>query len=192
MIKVKEMTASNDRTRYMGNRTTKNTASKTANQQVASSITNSNTDFTLHYFDSEEGEEAIVSTTLGMGRASATIYKTKDFSLENPVYKVIMWDEAGNETERMVDLSKVNIKDCDTLDMLAYTTYLSETGSDQNAVGKMTLANSLQYQSEEEVYKHVLDKQNWLDIIGNAMQIQGDAGNWYGYLEFKKLIDILS
>ncbi len=39
------------------------------------------------------------------------------------VYKVKVWDKAGNVTEQMLDVSKVNPENCKTVEMYAYTVY---------------------------------------------------------------------
>ena len=47
-------------------------------------------------------------------------FSSKDFDPAHPVYKVKVWDADGNVTERMVDISKVDPGNCDTVDMYAY------------------------------------------------------------------------
>lgn len=44
--------------------------------------------------------------------SSISVFKTKDFDPANPMYKVKMWDVQENETEQLVDISKIdpNIK----------------------------------------------------------------------------------
>lgn len=63
-----------------------------------------------------------------MSGSSISVYKTSDFDPANPVYKVKTWDREGNVTEQMVDVSKVDPKNCDTAEMYAYTANLKESG----------------------------------------------------------------
>lgn len=77
---------------------------------------------TLHWFDTPEGDKPLGA--LGdKGNSSITVYKPKDFDPENPVYKVKTWDAEGNVTERMVDVSKLDVKNSDRVDMFAYACY---------------------------------------------------------------------
>ncbi len=80
-----------------------------------------------------------------MSGSSYSVYKTPDFDPENPVYKVKIWDKSGNVTERMVDVSKVDPKNCDTMEMYAYTADLKESGkgSFEDTVLKAVVAKSV-------------------------------------------------
>ena len=83
---------------------------------------------TLHGCDEETGDIAICSNVDVVNNSSITVYKTQDFDPGNPVYKVKTWDKDGNVTERMIDVSKVDPKNCDTAEMYAYTSHLKESG----------------------------------------------------------------
>ena len=56
-------------------------------------------------FDKSEGR--VVGASGGVNN-SYTVYEPKDFDPDHPVYKVKIWDEDGNVTEHMVDLSEVS------------------------------------------------------------------------------------
>ena len=80
-----------------------------------------------------------------MGGSSISVYKTPDFDPANPVYKVKTWDREGNVTEQMVDVSKVDPKNCDTAEMYAYTANLKESGkgSFEDTVLKAAVAKAV-------------------------------------------------
>ncbi|MDE7250660.1 MAG: hypothetical protein K2N82_12445, partial [Lachnospiraceae bacterium] len=69
--------------------------------------------FELHISNDEDGKA--IGSVCGADY-SLTVYQPKDFDSENPVYKVKVWDKAGNVTERMVDVSKVDTKGSDYID----------------------------------------------------------------------------
>jgi hypothetical protein len=119
-----------------------------------------------------------------------TAYKPKDFDESNPVYKVRIWDEAGNVTERTVDISQVDPTSCDEIDMFAYSSYLTDSGKCSNAQSAFMGARA-DYNSSNDYYSGSPDKTNWLDVVKQIMQMQYDAGNLEGYLDYKKFLDYL-
>lgn len=82
---------------------------------------------TLYGAEEGSGDITIFSGVELASGSSYSVYKTPDFDPENPVYKVKIWDKSGNVTERMVDVSKVDPKNCDTVEMYAYTADLKES-----------------------------------------------------------------
>lgn len=88
------------------------------------------TGITLYISNPEDGE-AIGS--MGDHDSSVTVYKPKEFDSANPIYKVKIWDAAGNMTERMVDISKIDPENCDEIDMFAYSSHLTNSGKCPNA-----------------------------------------------------------
>ena len=158
------------------------TMGKTAN-------VNSGQGFTLHWFDNEEGDKAIGAC--GLNGGSATVYKPADFDPENPVYKVKVWDAAGNVTEeRMVDVSKVDPQNSDFIDMLAYSGHLADSGECPGAFSTFIQSTANPHGSGS-VYDSYLDKMDWKGIAKYYMQLQYDLGNISGYVSYKKFWDFL-
>ncbi|MCM1212844.1 MAG: hypothetical protein NC318_14755, partial [Blautia sp.] len=100
---------------------------------------------TLHGAEDGSGDITIFSGVEVVSGSSYSVYKTQDFDPENPVYKVKIWDKSGNVTERMVDVSKVEPKNCDAAEMYAYTADLKESGkgSFEDTVLKAVVAKSV-------------------------------------------------
>ena len=145
--------------------------------------------FTLHWFDNKEGDKAIGAC--GLSGGSATVYKPSDFDPENPVYKVKVWDAAGNVSEeRMVDVSKVDPQNSDFIDMLAYSGHLADSGECPGAFGAF-IDSSANPHGSGSVYGSYLDKMDWKGIVKYAMQLQYDLGNINGYMFYKKFWDFL-
>lgn len=101
-----------------------------------------------------------------------------------------MRDAAGNVTERMVDISKVEPKNCDKIDMYAYSSHLSATGECPDAQGVFIGAKS-NYNSSTGS-SSLFNKENWQDIVKDIMQMQYRAGNLEGYLHYKQFWDFLN
>lgn len=175
---------------YEMRKTEKSTVSKNFAGQMdkTTGVQNLNQPITLHWFDTQEGDEPVGASGLADG-GSTTVYKPADFDPANPVYKVKIWDAAGNVTERMVDISKVNAGNCDEIDMFAYSCYLTVSGECPNAQSAFMGADGYYRSLNSEA--DFLDKANWLDIIKEVMQMQYDAGNIEGYLEYKVFFDFL-
>lgn len=146
---------------------------------------------TLHWFDTPEGDKPLGA--LGdKGNSSITVYKPKDFDPENPVYKVKTWDAEGNVTERMVDVSKVDVKNSDRADMFAYACYLTDNGQYPEAQNTFCRIPIYDEQPENLSDSFKAGKFNWLELAESFMKMQYDAGNLQGYLDFKKFVDFFA
>jgi len=142
---------------------------------------------TFHISD-EEGGQSIGA--MADYDNSVTVYRTKDFDPANPVYKVKIWDAEGNVTERMVDISKVDPKNCDEIDMFAYSSHLSATGKCPNAQSAFIGAKP-DYNSTNNGNR-LFDKKNWLNVVRDMMQMQYDLSNMEGYFHYKQFWDFLN
>ncbi|MCH5249387.1 MAG: hypothetical protein J1E98_05625 [Lachnospiraceae bacterium] len=147
--------------------------------------------FVFHYFDSEDGERA-VSAACGADY-SVTVYEPKDFDPSNPVYKVKVWDKDGNVVERMVDISKVDPTNCDYIDMYAYSCYLGDEKGCKDAISSFMGAGVTANENwlEGWSYDDLFSKRNWIKAVKDMMQMQYDAGNLQGYLDYKRFLDAI-
>ena len=145
----------------------------------------------LHGSDEETGDKAVFSSVCLVNNSSITVYKQQDFDPNNPVYKVKIWDKDGNITEHMVDVSKVDPKNSDTIDMYAYAAYLKDSGkgSFEDTVLKAGVAKY----GEPENYGtfSFSTKMNWVDIVKDIMQSEYSYGDLKGYMEWKKFLGFL-
>ena len=140
--------------------------------------------FVIHTSNEEDGI-AIGSSADRNG--SVAVYKPNDFDPENPVYKVKVWDAAGNVTEeRMVDISKVDPNHSNYVDMFAYSSHLTDSGKCPGAQAAF-MGASFSAGNESSYF----GKSNWFDIIKDIMQMQFDAGNYAGYAKYKQFWDFL-
>ena len=171
---------------YETRRTERNTAGRNFAGKIGSVASTQRTNFTLHISNEEDGK-AIGS--MADQDSSVTVYKTKDFDPANPVYKVKVWDAEGNVAERMVDISKVDPQNCDEIDMFAYSSHLADSGKCPEAQRAFIGAKSNNGNSNSG--NKLFGKENWMDIVKEMMQMQYDAGNLKGYLDYKKFWDFL-
>ncbi len=148
---------------------------------------------TLHGADEGTGDITIFSGAEIVSGSSYSVYKTQDFDPENPVYKVKIWDKSGNVTERMVDVSKVDLKNCDAVEMYAYTADLKESGkgSFEDTVLKAVVAKSVKDAESSSGTWSFSDKFDWAKIVNDLMQSSYQYGDLKGYMEWKKFLGFL-
>ena len=148
---------------------------------------------TLHGDDEVIGDVAVCSSIDVVNGNSITVYKPKNFNPDNPIYKVKMWDSSGNITEKMVDVSKVDPKNCDTLEMYAYSANLKESGQGNFAdtVLKAAVAKAAKNAESKSGSWNFVEKLDWVEIANEIMESSYRYGDLKGYMEWKKFADLL-
>lgn len=147
-----------------------------------------------HGSDDEAGDIAVFRALYTDSGSKYTVYKTPDFAPENPVYKVKIWDAAGNVTERMIDASKVDPKSCDTFEMNVYAAHLKETGKGdfKETVLKAAIAKAASHLEQKSAASwDYSTKINWVDTVKDIMQSAYGYGDLKGYMEWKKFLCLL-
>ena len=168
-----------------------------SDQKFANNITSTaQTDksATLHGSNELTGDIAISSWADVINGSSSTVYKTQDFNPAHPVYKVVTWDKNGNTTERMVDVSKVDPQNCDTVEMYAYTANLKETGKGnfKETVLKAAIAKAASHLEQQTSTSWDYSKNvNWVETVKELMQSAYSYGDLKGYLEWQKFLGLL-
>lgn len=162
------------------------------NANMSWTVKAENHDIILHGEESEEDGKVVSAWACVTGNTSMTVYQPKDFDPANPVYKVKVWDSHGNVTERMVDISKIDPENCDTIDMYAYSAYLAKSGKCPDALLSFMSAHAHHKDMEgKHGYEHLFDKEDWLEIVRKVMQMQYQAGNLKGYMDYKRFLGAL-
>ncbi|MCM1400050.1 MAG: hypothetical protein NC225_11290 [Clostridium sp.] len=149
---------------------------------------------TLHGAEEGSGDITVFSGAEIVSGSSYSVYKTQDFDPENPVYKVKTWDKSGNVTERMVDVSEVDPKNCDTAEMYAYTADLKESGkgSFEDTVLKAAVAKAVKNAEQRSSASWSFsEKTDWVEIVKGIMQSEYSYGDLKGYMEWKKFLGFL-
>ncbi len=168
---------------------------KTAEKSFSAQETGNVSIPALHVFDNEEGDTTIGAWADPQAGTSVSVYQPKDFDVENPVYKVKIWDKDGNVEERMVDVGKFDAQNADTVEMYAYSCYLSKSGKYPDADAEFMMMHAMAKGNgviEEEGKEALFDKKNWLKILSDIVRMQYDAGDLHGYLRHKGFLDYLS
>lgn len=145
--------------------------------------------FELHISDKIDGK--VIGAGCG-NDYSFTVYEPKDFDPDNPVYKMKVWDKDGNVTEQTADMSKIDSRNSDYLNMFAYSSYLTAMGIYPGAQSAFTGAGAYQYGLSGLNYGNLFGRTNWMNVLQNAMQTQYSAGNLQGYMSYKGYYDMLS
>ena len=142
--------------------------------------------------DAGTGEQIVGSFINVQAGTSSAIYKTKDFDESAPVYHVKTWDMDGNMTERMVDLSKLNPRSSDEVDMYTYSWHLNNSGQYPQAQLRFAVARAYQQAAQAGSFQSYMPtKTNWVDVVNSLMQTQYNVGNLQGYLDYKKFLGFL-
>ena len=171
--------------------TDKNFAEEIAN---ASQTKGTGVTSAVHGSDEESGDTAVFRVLYTDSGIKYTVYKTKDFSFENPIYKVKIWDEADNTTERLIDASKINSRNCDTFEMEVYAAHLKETGKGDfvSSVLSAAMAKAASHANQKSTVSWDYSARiNWVDAVKYAMRSAYDYGDLKGYMEWKKFLSFL-
>ena len=143
----------------------------------------------------ESGDIVMDSLCDSVNDLLTVVYKTPDFDPENPVYKVTTWDTEGKVTERMIDVSEINTKNCNSFEILAYTTYLWDSGkADRGEImRKFTMLWAVKNAGPDVRLRpcDYSEKVNWVKEVQHDMQLQYNVGNLAGYIEWKKFLELL-
>lgn len=176
--------------------TTKGTSSQKFSEIVGNQ--SATTNLVLHGVSEEMKEQDYTSVGAWADARtgnSTSVYKPADFDESNPVYLVKTWDAQGNVTEKEVNMNEVNPKASNVYEMYAYSCYLSDTGKYTNAETAFMKSlpagddmSQFGLQSFDDIYSTKVD---WMGIIKGWMDMQYNAGNMKGYLDFKGFYDFL-
>lgn len=148
----------------------------------------------LHGAEEGSGDIAISSWADVASGSTISVYKTQDFDAENPVYKVKKWDRWGNETQQMVDVSKVDPKNCNAAEMYAYTANLKESGkgSFEDTVLKAAVAKAVKNAEQKSAGSwNFSENTDWVKIVKDIMQSEYRRGDLKGYVHWKKFLGFL-
>ena len=176
---------------YETRRTERNVAGRNFAEQAADAT---QATATLHGAEKGSGDIAISSWADVVSGSSISVYKTQDFDAANPVYKVKTWDKSGNVTEQMVDVSKVDPKNCDTAELYAFTANLKESGkgSFEDTVLKAVVAKTVKDRESASGSFHFSEKTDWTKIVKDIMDSEYCYGDLKGYMEWKQFLDYLT
>lgn len=176
---------------YGTGRTERNVAGRNFAEQAVEAI---QATAILHGADEGSGDIPVSSWADVVSGSSISVYRAQDFDAANPVYKVKTWDKSGKVTEQMVDVSKVDPKNCDTAEMYAYTACLKDSGkgSFEDTVLKAAVAKAVKNAEQRSAgLWNFSERTDWVQIANDIMQSEYQYGNRKAFMEWKKFLGFL-
>lgn len=144
----------------------------------------------LKMTDEATGDKALISVGFPDGR-SVSVFKADNYSDENQQYAVRSWTKEGDNSEYIVDPTKIDARQASYYDMLAYSTYLDVTGKTKNAFGDFLSASRGINGDKEYDDASSNIKRDFKSLINVFMQAQYNAGNIAGYMSVKSFYDLI-
>lgn len=122
--------------------------------------------------------------------ASATVFRPKQFNDDDPSYKVRSWDASGRASDRTIKVASVRPENADELEMLVFSSYLTDSGVLDGAQGTFfRIRNDL---VDRDLLKDSSAKIDWLSAADRSMQSEYAAGNMEAFSECKAFWDHMS
>lgn len=123
--------------------------------------------------------------------ANSAVYQSKNYTANNPVFMVVTWDAEGNKTEKEIDASKVDPANASLQEMMALNANRKLNGEDSFEDEVMMSAGRLHGDETASGYDDFFTKNNWISEIEDFMNMQYRLGNMGGYLQYKKVSELL-
>ena len=123
--------------------------------------------------------------------SNASVYKSKNYTTDNPVFLVMTWDAEGNKTETEIDASKVDPSNASLQEMMALNANRKLNGEESFEDEVMMSAGRLHGDETSSGYEDFFTKNNWISEIEDFMDMQHMLGNVAGYLRYKRASEIL-
>lgn len=178
---------------YFGTNRVSNTSSNGDFQTAMTKASHSPNTIMLHGSVDCDGNKVIGALGDAVSGVSTTVYKPADFDDENPAYLMRIWDDNNNLIEeRTVDISELNLNNCDSFDMYAYACHLSDSGERPDAITKFVMMDAQsRLHSDDYNISDMYEKHDWISVLADLIKMQKDLGNYHGYLEYKNFYDYL-
>lgn len=139
-----------------------------------------------------EGNEAMTATGFLDG-SSLSIFKSQEYSSQNPVMLVKYWDKDGQVQEIEVNAKEIDPSNANYMEMLALSAYYDDAGISKNSIGTFMTSNiGLDGMIKEETYSSLIEKRNYMEQVKEWEQMQYSNGNLLGYQQFAKFYALLS
>lgn len=129
----------------------------------------------------------MVSRALSDG-GNVTVYEADGYSSENPMVKVATTSVDGKEHEQFIDPRTVDISNATENEMLALNAYLVKEGKLDNSVYSSSVLSGANL-SNANVTSVMNLKKNFFSNVKEMMEMQYNAHNYAGYVQYKKVWD---
>ena len=118
--------------------------------------------------------DALMSYASPQAGESVNIYKTMNYSEENPLYVIKGLDAEGNEFEEMVDASKINPNNCSFNELMVLNVETGHTSPKDYLRAVAVRANA-----DADSY---FEKADYISYAQALMEDYKTLGNWDSYL----------
>lgn len=147
---------------------------------------------TLNFQDSFKGIPVLVKGglwTRGLSDGGcSTVYKSEEYSEDNPLMRVVTTSIDGRTHEEIVDPTKVNPASATRTEIDALTAYLVHENKLDNlsaiGLGSGAGKGTTDFSSASTV------KKNYYSLTEEMMKMQYNCHNYKGYLSYKKILSI--
>ncbi|MBD5096329.1 MAG: hypothetical protein HDT40_04840 [Lachnospiraceae bacterium] len=125
-------------------------------------------------------QDALMSYASPQTGESVNIYRTDDYSENNPIYIIKGIDADGNEFEKEIDASKINPNNCSYNELMVLNVETGHTSPKDviHAVAARDKANIKSY----------FDKKDYISYANEVMKDYKTLGNWGSYLSINNWI----
>ena len=126
-------------------------------------------------------------------QATATLHGADEGSGDITIFSGAELVSGSSYSVYKVDVSKVDPKTCETVEMYAYTADLKESGkgSFEDTVLKAVVAKSVKDAESRSGTWSFSEKFDWAKIVNDLMQSSYHYGDLKGYMEWKKFLGFL-
>jgi len=154
-----------------------------------------------HNFDLTDTNTAILDGTAlvsagirlpGGGMMSASVFKSANFTADNPIMLVRGINVDGSPFEVEVNVNEVNPKNASFIEMFALDGYFENKGQNLSAVRNAVIAMAAQEsQGKSFGFVDAFVSQNFVSPLQEMMKNQRALGNWEVFMRLNYIIENL-
>ena len=111
-----------------------------------------------------------------------TIYKSDNYSEENPEFKIVTTFSDGQKKEQFIDPREIDPSNANTSEIFALHTYLVSEGKMETEISHTSIMAGSAGMLET--------KMNYMSIIKELMMMQYHAHNLKGYAEYNEILGV--
>ena len=125
-------------------------------------------------------QDALMSYASPQTGESVNIYRTDDYSENNPIYIIKGIDADGNEFEKEIDASKINPNNCSYNELMVLNVETGHT-SPKDVIHAVAARDKVNIKS-------YFDKKDYISYANEVMKDYKTLGNWGSYLSINNWI----
>ncbi|MDR0307427.1 MAG: hypothetical protein LBI42_11400 [Chitinispirillales bacterium] len=128
----------------------------------------------------EENKDAV--STFCFGGGSVSVFKTKEYSKDNPVMIVKFWDENEAVFSQTINVENVNPLNANNLEMIALSSFLDKEGYSENSIlCFISCARGCSPVTQTEDRNSAASRKNFIVQVDEWRKNQYSTGNIAGF-----------